>query len=284
MPHVWSASEITIPRQDGSLIRALHVAPPNSRAGTILYFHGGGWAFGSHMTHEDPVRRLSLATGMTVISISYRLAPEHPFPSGLKDCVTAWRALSNGRIHGIAATPPLILAGDSAGANLALAVMLHEVDDARSLPDAAFLFYGVYNANFDTPSYLEWADGPVLTRAKMERFWDWYCPALKRGSFLASPFLAPTTLLRALPQLYIAAAEIDPLRSENEQFSDLMRNIAGRNDTLTLWPGLVHGALGYANRVEQVGEHIREVGEWANDQFPNDEFIGRSIPQIAPSQ
>ena len=268
MPSVGSAVEIILPNNSAPPLKALHVSPPTPRGGTILYIHGGGWAFGSHVTHQDQARRLSLATGMMVVSISYRLAPEHPFPAGLNDCIAAWHALSGGRIVGVPAVGPLILAGDSAGANLALAAMLNEIDAGGPLPDAALLFYGVYGDNFNTPSYKQWADGPVLTRAKMQRFWDWYCPKSYRQDYRAVPLLAPATHLETLPPLFMAAAEIDPLLSENEQLFRVFAADTTRNDTFTIWPGMVHAALGFANRVDQVREHVVHAGRWVQSKFP----------------
>ncbi|MEM7469819.1 MAG: alpha/beta hydrolase [Pseudomonadota bacterium] len=267
MPKVASAVEINVMCADGLPLKGLHVTPPHPGDGIILYFHGGGWAFGSHVTHEDPVRRLSLATGLPVLSISYRLAPEHPFPAGLNDCISVWRALSSGKIIQTKNDGPLVLAGDSAGANLALATMLNEVEVGNVLPDAALLFYGVYGADFGTPSYLRWAGGPVLTRAKMQRFWDWYCPRPRRQDYLAAPLLAPIEHLRSLPELFISASEIDPLLSDSEQLYRLLSTDATRNDTFELWPGMAHGALGFANRVEQVRNHLSEVDQWIQSRF-----------------
>lgn len=268
MPTVATAVEIALSDTGKPAIKALYVSPPNPRNGTILYIHGGGWAFGSHLTHEDPVRRLSLATGMPVLSISYRLAPEHPFPAGLNDCIAAWRTLCGGRIVGVPAVGPFILVGDSAGANLAFGAMLNEIDAGRKLPDAALLFYGVYGDTFDTPSYRQWADGPVLTRAKMQRFWDWYCPKSDRQDYRAVPLLAPATHLATLPPLYMAAAQIDPLLSENEALFRVLAADTKRSDTFTIWPGVVHGALGFANRVAQIRDHVAHAGQWVQNKFP----------------
>ncbi|WP_420861929.1 alpha/beta hydrolase [Algirhabdus cladophorae] len=267
MPEVASAVEIKMMGADREPLKGMHIVPPHPRDGIILYFHGGGWAFGSHLTHEDPIRRLSLATSLSVLSISYRLAPEHLFPAGLNDCISVWRALSLGKIPQTKNTGPFILAGDSAGANLALAAMLNEVEAGNVLPDAALLFYGVYGADFDTPSYTRWASGPVLTRAKMQRFWDWYCPLPQRQDYLAAPLLAPIEHFRSLPELFISAAEIDPLLSDSEQLYRLLSMDPTRNDTFELWPGLAHGALGFAHRVDQVRDHLSAVDRWIQSRF-----------------
>ena len=243
------------------------VEPPSNRDGVILFLHGGGWAFGGFHTHEDPIRRLSLATGMTVIALEYRLAPEHPFPTGLNDCIAAWRALVGSRVPGIPQKGPLIIAGDSAGANLAISTTLNELEEGRQPPDACVLVYGVYGTDFSTPSYRQFADGPVLTRDKMQQLWDWYCPAKDRSDFRATPLSAPVALLKALPPLYIAAAEVDPLLSDSEK---LMERLPTNRaiDRFVLWPGLVHGSLGMGGLLPEIRGHIRDIGRWVAERFP----------------
>ena len=149
------------------------VVPPNDLGReAILHVHGGGWAFCSPMTHEGAARRLALACACPVLTIDYRLTPEHPYPAGLEDVLEAWVARDTARRWS--------LAGDSAGANLALAALLRLIDEGATLPATALLFYGVYGADFATPSYLAHADGPGLTRAKMQRYWAWYAPEAQR--------------------------------------------------------------------------------------------------------
>lgn len=153
--------------------------------GAVLHLHGGGWAFGNLDTHERAARKLALACRLPVLSCDYRLAPEHPFPAGLEDCRAAWRALRGGAA-GLAG--PFAVAGDSAGANLALALMLAETaPQGGGAPDAGLLFYGAFAADFDTESFRAFADGPGLTRDRMRRFWDWYASGDQRSDPLAAP-------------------------------------------------------------------------------------------------
>ena len=114
------------------------------------------------------------------------------------------------------------MAGDSAGANLALAAMSRLQEEGGELPATGLLFYGVYGADFTTPSYRDFADGPGLTRAKMQRFWDWYAPKDVRHLPSVAPLQADDTQLRALPPLYLNAAGLDPLRSETMQMGSLL--------------------------------------------------------------
>jgi len=214
------------------------LTPPGEVRGTILFVHGGGWAFCSMATHERCARVLAIAAQARVVTCDYRLAPEHPFPVGLNDCRAVWLALA-ARLGPFADLPgPLALSGDSAGANLALALML----DGGPQPDCGLLFYGVYGAAFDTPSYIDCADGPGLTRDKMRRYWDWYAAEAQRRDPRIAPLAADDSALAALPPLYLNAAEIDPLRSDTER---LFRRLSalGRRDTFRLHGGVVHGFL-----------------------------------------
>ena len=185
---------------------------PQNDTGTdaILYVHGGGWAFCSPATHEGAARRLADACGARVVSVSYRLAPEFPWPTGLSDIVDAFAARTPDRRWSIA--------GDSAGANLALAATLRLAESSCPLPACALLFYGVWDADFMSPSYASHASGPGLTRDKMRRYWDWYVPPEKRARPDVAPLRASDAALTALPPLYLNAAGLDPLRSESERF------------------------------------------------------------------
>lgn len=229
------------------------LVPENDRGGeAIFYVHGGGWALCSTMTHEGAARRLALACACPVLIFDYRLAPEAPFPEGLSDVLTAWRARDAGRRWSIA--------GDSAGANLALAAMLALINEgAGPMPAAGLLFYGVYGADFDSPSYVRHADGPGLTRAKMRRYWDWYAPDSSRGDPLVAPLAACDEVLAALPPLYLNAAGLDPLLSDTERLVERLRGL-DRTDIHDLIPGVVHGFMQMGNALPEARDAFRRAG------------------------
>ncbi|BBI54492.1 esterase [Vreelandella olivaria] len=234
------------------------VVPKNDR-GTeaILHVHGGGWALCSVSTHEGAARRIAEACACPVLTFDYRLAPENPYPVGLSDVLSAWRARDHSRRWSIG--------GDSAGANLALAAMLALNDQQEELPAAGLLFYGVYGADFESDSYLRNADGPGLTCAKMKRYWDWYAPQAKRGISTVAPLLATDEQLAALPTLYLNAAELDPLLSDTELLVARLHAL-GRKDIYDFVPGVVHGfmQMGLAlpearNAFIRAGEVFRKI-------------------------
>jgi acetyl esterase len=219
------------------------LVPKGPTRGTLLFVHGGGFAFCSPETHERCGRVLAVESGMAVVMPDYRLAPEHPYPAGLLDVVAVLRTLtSDPSVLGLE-TGPLLVSGDSAGANLALAALIHEQRSGRKLPEGALLFYGVYAGDHTSPSHVRFADGPGLTSAKMKRYWDWYVPNEEdRRDPLASPLKASDAELRALPPLWLQAAGIDPLLSDTLILGRRLREL-GRDDPVTVIPGVVHGFL-----------------------------------------
>lgn len=230
------------------------VVPMNDRGSdAILHVHGGGWALCSPQTHEGAARRLAVVCACPVLTFDYRLAPEAPFPEGLSDVLTAWRARDRSRRWSIG--------GDSAGANLSLAALLAlgEAGD-EVLPAAGLLFYGVYGADFQTRSYIGNADGPGLTRARMMRYWDWYAPAASRNNPLVAPLAATDEALAALPPLHLNAAELDPLLSDTETLVARLRGL-GRNDSYELVPGVVHGFMQMGSALPEARDAFERAGE-----------------------
>ncbi|UPG73433.1 alpha/beta hydrolase [Roseomonas gilardii subsp. gilardii] len=238
----------------------LVLRPEQARPGAILFVHGGGFAFCDARTHERCARGLAIASGLPVILPNYHLAPEHPFPAGLRDVVAARR-----RAFAASGLPegPLLLAGDSAGANLALASELHEQAAGESPAAALLLFYGVTDADFGTESYTVFADGPGLTRAKMQRYWNFYVADWdRRRDPLVAPLHAPEAALRNLPPMHLMAAGIDPLLSDTLNFAARLRAL-GRAEEATVVPGVVHGFLQMSEHLPQAREAIAAAGAFA---------------------
>ncbi|MBG6155807.1 acetyl esterase [Labrenzia sp. EL_159] len=237
-----TSTDFAVPASEGHTIECRLLSPSNAN-GLIMFIHGGGWALCSRDTHERAARLLGLESGAHVLTFDYRLAPEAPYPDGLKDCLTVWEAILGGHDKLRDCGRPSAVAGDSAGANLALSLLLSLQADGKTLPDAALLFYGVYDANFQTVSYCDQRDGPGLTREKMKRYWDWYVAKTDlRSTPLVSPMQASDAQLLALPPLFLNAAAIDPLRSDTENLVRRLRSL-GRTDPYILYPGVVHGFM-----------------------------------------
>lgn len=207
----------------------------------LVFFHGGGWVVGSIASHDHLCRAVTDAAGLAVVSVDYRLAPEHPFPAAVDDAeaATAWVA-ANADALGIDPAR-LAVGGDSAGGNLAAVVARRARD--RGGPRLAFqlLIYPITDADLDTPSYLENADGYLLTREAMAWYWDRYAPdPAARADPDASPLRAPS--LAGLPPALVITAGFDPLRDEAEAYARRLRD-AGVAVRLTRYPGMIHGFL-----------------------------------------
>lgn len=227
--------------------------------GAIVFLHGGGWAFCDIDSHEDVMRRLAIAARLPVLACDYRLAPEHRFPAGLEDCRSFWRGVQSGSFPEAPARGPTFIAGDSAGANLALALMLAEQVEGAPLPDAALLVYGVYDNDFETLSYREHAGAPGLTRDRMRRFWEWYCDVAERDDWRTAPLRAEDDMLRTLPPLLLVASEIDPLRDDTLRLKARL-DALGRHDPLHLLPGMTHGAIQMGGWLPAVAAKVAELG------------------------
>ncbi len=219
------------------------LVPQDHAAGAILFVHGGGFAFCSPETHERCARVLAIEAGMPVLVPGYRLAPEQPYPAGLMDVIGCLRAAFTATTSAGIQPGPLLVAGDSAGANLALAATLHEQAADLFRVAGALLFYGTYARNFATPSYRDFADGPGLTRGKMERYWGWYAGGRDvAGDPLACPLAATDEAFAALPPLHLMAAAVDPLMSDTLILHERLKAL-GRKEAVTVVPGVTHGFL-----------------------------------------
>jgi acetyl esterase len=226
-----------IPGPAGALPARLY-AVAGENLPVVVYFHGGGWVLGDRDSHDKGVRALTNAAGCMSISVEYRLAPENVFPAAVDDCYAAlcWVAENAGRYGGDGSR--LAVAGDSAGGNLAAASAL--TAKAESGPALAFqlLIYPITDSNLDTPSYHEFADGPMLTAERMDYFWKAYVPdAAMRKDWRCAPMQAPD--LSGLPPTMILAAPIDPLYSEGEAYAARLAEAGVAVEHVPM-PGMCH--------------------------------------------
>lgn len=189
---------------------------------TVLYYHGGGWMYGSPEQSDGTAIRFCRETGALVISPDYRLSPEHPFPAGFDDCYAAlcWAA-GEGAEHGVD-VDRLAVMGESSGGNLAAACALAARDRNGPKLRLQVLNYPVLGLDFDTPSYRQNADAPILNREDMIYFWNAYLSDdLEMRDERATPLCA--TDLADLPAAVITTAEYDPLRDEGQQYAARLR-------------------------------------------------------------
>ncbi|MCJ8518821.1 acetyl esterase [Pseudorhizobium tarimense] len=248
-------------------VRLKVLVPPGHRSGGLIFAHGGGFAFCSPETHERCARVLAVETGLPVLLPDYRLSPEHPYPAGLVDVVATLRSAFVAASVFSVEEGPLIVAGDSAGANLALAALLHEQPRSNATVAGALLFYGTYSASFNTQSYRDFERGPGLTTAKMQRYWNWYAGGRDVSADpLACPLVASEGALKALPPLHLMAAGVDPLLSDSILLHERLKGL-GRSDALTVVPGVTHGFLQNTIDLAAAREALAAAGKAAKDMI-----------------
>ena len=214
-----------------------------------MMFHGGGGVIGDLDTADCQSREVCRGSGALVVSVDYRLAPEHRFPAAAEDCYSAtlWAAEHAGEHDGNPGA--LAVVGDSAGGNLAAVVAQMARD--RGGPSIAFqlLVYPVTDGvNFDTASYRDNAEGYLLTAEAMHWFWDHYVPVPDdRRNPYASPLLASD--LAALPAALVMTAEYDPLRDEGEAYGRALAD-AGVAARIVRYDGFIHGFFAHTRTID----------------------------------
>jgi acetyl esterase len=223
----------------------------------LVFFHGGGFVMGNLDTHDNLCRSLARQTEAVVVSVAYRLAPEHPFPAAPLDCyaATCW-LVEHAAGLGIDGSR-LALAGDSAGGNLALAVSQLAVQQRGPKIRYQCLFYPVADAGCDSPSFEAFADGYLLSAGMMRWFWQQYLQEVGQADDpLASPMRAET--LDGLPPTTLITAGFDPLRDEGEAFAQALRE-AGVPVRLQRCEGMIHGFISMAPFVEGAAQALTDA-------------------------
>jgi acetyl esterase len=240
--HVRSVDDIVMDGDTGPLRARIYRPGPDPCLPGIVFFHGGGWVICDLDSHDPLCRRMANATGAVVVSVDYRLAPEHRFPAAADDALAALRWVArNGEVLGIDARF-LAAAGDSAGGNLAASACVRARDEGWPAIAAQLLVYPVLDHAFDTDSYRENATGYNVTRRAMEWFWAHYLgPEGDGRSPVASPLRAGS--LAGLPPAVIVTAGYDPLRDEGLAYAHRLAR-AGVDVELQHHAGMYHGFFG----------------------------------------
>lgn len=241
---------------DGGEIGARLYRPSARPTALLIYYHGGGWVFGDLESHDRPLRSFANLTGMAILSVDYRLSPEHPFPVPLEDALAAlrWAAAHVGEL----AVPdaPLLVGGDSAGGNLAAAAALASREDGPALA-GQLLLYPVLDGRCDSGSYASRADCKILTSEDMRWYWTQYiADAAGRDDPRASP---PRTVdLSGAPPAIVAVAGIDPLRDEAIDYAAALAK-AGVRVNLLHYPTQPHGFFSFGEMVPSAKRAFDEI-------------------------
>lgn len=249
-PGAIDATAHEMPLAAGGLpVRRYRPAGTRGTLPTLVFYHGGGWVVGSLDSHDHLCRHLAVRAGVQVLSIGYRLAPEHRFPIAFEDSLAAlhWAVTAAAALE--VDVMRLAVGGDSAGGQLAASVAVASRDAGGPALRQQLLLYPVCDLVADNPSLRDNASGYLLSVAAYHRMCDWYCP--DRGQW-SDPRLSPQHAHdhRGLPPAYVLTAEFDPLRDEGLAYATALR-AAGVPVTYRCHPGMIHGFARMGGKVEQ---------------------------------
>ena len=237
-----SAEELVIPGPSGEIGATLYRPIRAVGAQILLFIHGGGWLLGSRATHDVICRELGRLSGVHILSIDYRLAPEHPFPAAVHDCwaATEW-LVDNAKELGLDPRQ-VAIGGDSAGGNLAAVTALRARDEGVDLA-CQFLLYPAVDARLDTESARRLSDGYGLSVVEMRYFWSQYLGSAGEASDPEASPLQAISLAGVAPAV-IVTAEYDILRDEAEQYA---ARLLSEGVPVTSWRarGMPHAFLNY---------------------------------------
>ena len=232
----------------------------------VVYYHGGGWVVGDIDSHDGTCKQLLAELGdAVVVSVDYRLAPEHKYPAAADDCyaAAAWLAENGAEVGGDGSR--LAVCGDSAGGNLSAVVAQMARDKGGPAIAAQVLHVPVTDHNYDYPSYTENAEGYLLSRASMVWFWDHYLPNADAGQeAYASPLRAADHA--NLPPALIQTAEFDPLRDEGEAYGAKLE-AAGNDVAVRRYDGHIHDPFMMFAVVPAGIETLKEAAAFINERI-----------------
>jgi acetyl esterase len=263
-PELESVKPLAIPSPAGSIPARIYTPTTLRKAGglapCLVFFHGGGWVIGDLDSHDVVCRKLADAGQLIVISVDYRLAPEHKFPAAVDDAIAATKWIADHAKQLGIDTSRLMVGGDSAGGNLAAVVAISARDGNG--PDIAgqVLIYPATDFAMTHPSHREPETSILLTHAVIKWFRDHYLNgASDVHDWRASP--ARATTLVGLPPAYVLTAGADPLRDEGDEYAHRLKE-AGVAVTYRHFPGQFHGFFTMGKLLQQANVAASEIGVW----------------------
>jgi acetyl esterase len=263
-PELKSVQPLAIPSPDGPIPARIYtpsrLRQTNGLAPCLVFFHGGGWVIGDLDSHDVVCRKLADEGELIVISVDYRLAPEHKFPAAVDDAITATKWIAdNSRQLGIDASR-LTVGGDSAGGNLAAVVAIAARDGNGPGIAGQVLIYPAIDFAMTHPSHSEPETSILLTHSVIKWFRDHYLNgAADVGDWRASPARAKTLI--GLPPAYVLTAGADPLRDEGDEYARRLKE-AGVIVTYRTFPGQFHGFFTMGKLLQQANVAASEIGAW----------------------
>ena len=267
-PELKSVEPLAIPSPAGSIpariYTPLKLRNVNGLAPCLVFFHGGGWVIGNLETHDVACRKLADEGELIVISVDYRLAPEHKFPAALDDAIAATKWIAgHAKELGIDAAR-LLVGGDSAGGNLAAVVAISARDGDGPVISGQVLIYPATDFAMTHPSHSEPETSILLTHSVIRWFRDHYLNGISDiGNWRTSPARAST--FAGLPPAYVLTAGADPLRDEGDEYAKRLKE-AGVAVTYRTFPGQFHGFFTMGKLLQQANVAAAEIGAWLKAQ------------------
>lgn len=255
---------------DGKLsIRIIRPVNAQGKLPVVMYFHGAGWILGSENTHDQLVRTIANEANVAIVFVNYSRSPEAHYPKPIEEAYAATKYIAENGAKFNLDTKHLIIAGDSVGGNMAIAVTMLAKERGGPKINYQILFYPVTDANFNNASYQEFGDGSFwLSKKSMEWFWNAYAPDMaQRNNPTACPLKATIEQLRGLPDALIFTNENDVLRDEGESYAHKLMQ-AGVQVTAIRYLGAIHDLVLLApiqdtaaakNSLKVACEKIKEV-------------------------
>jgi acetyl esterase len=262
-PELKSVTALSIPSPAGSIPARVYtptkLRTTDGLAPCLVFFHGGGWVIGDLDSHDVVCRKLAHDGELIVISVDYRLAPEHKFPAAVDDAIDATKWIAgNAKSLGIDAGR-LMVGGDSAGGNLAAVVALSARDGNGPAIAGQVLIYPATDFAMTHGSHREPETSILLTHSVIRWFRDHYLGSADGSDWRASPARAST--LAGLPPAYVLTAGADPLRDEGEEYAKRLKE-AGVAVTYRHFPGQFHGFFTMGKLLQQANIAASEIGAW----------------------
>jgi acetyl esterase len=262
-PEIESTKALTIPSPAG-MIPARIYTPKTLRkfdgmAPALVFFHGGGWVIGNLDSHDVVCRTLAHEGELIVISVDYRLSPEHKFPAAVEDAIAATAWISNNALALDIDGTRLMVGGDSAGGNLAAVVAIHARDSGGPKLAGQVLIYPGTDFRMTHPSHSEPETSILLTHSVIKWFKNHYLGDADINDWRASPARAKT--LAGLPPAYVLTAGGDPLRDEGDEYAARLK-AANVPVTHRHFPGQFHGFFTMGKLLQQANLAVTDIATW----------------------
>ncbi|HVU58206.1 MAG TPA: alpha/beta hydrolase [Puia sp.] len=248
---VYAVKDRVIEFPDRKITIRIYRPDDKKASPAVVYFHGGGFFKGSLETHDRPLRQLANLSGIVVISVDYRLAPEYPFPHGLNDCIDATKWIMNHAAELDINSHRIAVAGDSAGGALAIGV----AGRLKGSILCQVLIYPATDPSLTTPSWTTFADGPILTLKSAIELWEYYT----KGNSHAAPIYNDD--LSGIPDTFIIVGEYDPLVDEAAAYGEKLRR-AHVQVTEKIYPKMIHGFFQFGRVIDQGREAIADIARY----------------------